>query len=71
MIILHELVLSFNMELERIINNNDTSIMTKIFNIYYLAIEYRELLINNSDITMNDIDIFGYLFLRSIKGLNY
>ncbi len=65
---LNELILDYKMECDRINTSRDTTI-GKVCNIIRLSMDYAELLKFNSDISTNDIEVWGALFTRYMNKL--
>jgi len=65
---LNEIVLAYKMAGDRVLVSSDSSI-TKICNILNLSIDYAELMKFNSEININDIEVWRALCMRYMKQL--
>ncbi len=65
---LHEIVLAYKMESDRLMISNDTA-MAKLYAIFYLSLDYVELMQFDPEISSNDIEVWCALSYRYLTGI--
>ncbi len=64
----HEIVLAYKMEGDRLMISNDTA-MGKLCAIFYLSLDYVELMQVDPEINLNDIELWSALSYRYLTGI--